>query len=271
MTYDSLKEIILSKSLEWQFLETAERYDLFAFDDTIRYSAIIYKPGAVVGPSVDTAQELTNQTDFENNFKDTANKSLQQDHIEDLSEAQTANQFISGGSLQGISDTVLMQAATLAGVSTLPTTPNGISLAVRIIGADNTPTEVSGGGRLLISSASPGAPADTDPVDVVDDGDVAGATDFVHNIPNGAVLTISRFSGGCESSITGGKFELFKDNTGDGTSLTTIDKAFTNGSNFQFDLNELVTGNGINLIRMRRTNLSGGALDMFARWEGFES
>jgi len=125
------------------------------------------------------------------------------------------------------------------------------------------------GDRLRVVSPPPAAPPGTSLSSASIDGTQTGATDFVFVIPSGSTMTLQQLTGGAANSVSGGKVELFFDPAGTGIGMSTIEKIFCNGITIAIVLGDEFVGNGTRAIRMRRTNLSGGALDMFARWRGY--
>ncbi len=77
MPYAKLKALILSKGLAWQNVDLGDRYQVFAVEAGIQYECVIYKAPIVVG-GLDAEAEQANQTDFETNYKNTANQRLEQ-------------------------------------------------------------------------------------------------------------------------------------------------------------------------------------------------
>lgn len=125
--------------------------------------------------------------------------------------------------------------------------------------------------RLLVSTEQPAAPPGTSPITTTADGSVSGFVDTFYTITNAKTLTIQKFGAGAAGVVGGGaKAELFYDPNANLTGMTLIAKGFMNGSNFQFDESFLAVGNGTRRIVLRRTNVGGGSLEIFARWSGFE-
>lgn len=125
------------------------------------------------------------------------------------------------------------------------------------------------GDRLRVVSPPPSAPAGTLPVGEEITGAQSGSTDIVFVIPAGSTITIQRLSGGSEVSNTGGKIELFFDADCSAGGDQFLEVIYANGSSENFELDDDFVGDGTACVRMRRTNLTGGNVDMFARWVGF--
>lgn len=125
------------------------------------------------------------------------------------------------------------------------------------------------GSRLLVSQEPPQPPAGTTPVVQTGDGLVAGSADTLYVIPSGSELTIQRINAGSASVIGGTKTELYYDPAGTGVGMTLIQKIFMNGSNEQADMADKFIGDGTRRILMRRTNIGGGSVEIFARWTGY--
>ena len=128
---------------------------------------------------------------------------------------------------------------------------------------------VDSSGRLQISQQVQ-APVGTTAISRTRFDGVSTTHDYLYTITNGKSLTITRFSGGCESSTNGSDIELYEDPNGDLSVLNIIDVIFVSGISGQHDLLATFIGNGTRRILMRRKRLDGGAKSMFGRWEGFE-
>jgi len=140
-------------------------------------------------------------------------------------------------------------------------------LSVRREGANFT---FDASNHLNVVAPPPVAPATATAVVRIANGDVTGIADDVFAVPIGKTLTVQRLNAGAESAAgPGGKVEMFLDVTGDGSSLSILEKVFLNGSNSESTLADNVIGDGSRSIRMRRENLGGGTLEMFGRWDGF--
>ncbi len=72
ITYTDLKNLILDNRLFWQYQEFNERYDIFSANSETEYLSIVWKSG-FEPKGVDVGQNTTDRTDFETNYKDTAN------------------------------------------------------------------------------------------------------------------------------------------------------------------------------------------------------
>jgi hypothetical protein len=128
---------------------------------------------------------------------------------------------------------------------------------------------VTASGRLQVSQEPPTPPPDTTAVVQTAYSNVANQSDTVYVIPAGETLILQRFSAGGEETNAGSVIELWYDPNGTGGNMTIIDTIFCNGSSDQHDLNDSYTGDGTKAIRMRRKRLSGGAVSVFGRWEGY--
>ncbi len=126
-------------------------------------------------------------------------------------------------------------------------------------------------GRIKIDSSPPDAPPETTPVEITEYSNVSGSDDNIFIIPNGDTLVIQRFSAGAETDSTAGNvIELWSDPDGDGgANMEIIDTIFASGSSDQHDLRSTFLGDGTHAIRMRRLRFSGGAKQIFGRWEGY--
>lgn len=125
-------------------------------------------------------------------------------------------------------------------------------------------------GRLLVSTQAPTPPESTTPVSITVDGNVSGIDDNIYIVPSGETLTIQRFSVSAEVDISGGnKIELWYDPLGTGIGMTIIDTIFSSANAFQHDLSNVYLGDGSISIRLRRSRLSGGAKEIYAKWEGY--
>jgi hypothetical protein len=127
-------------------------------------------------------------------------------------------------------------------------------------------------GRLKVAQEPPAAPATTTPVDVGGIASVSGTvSDTTYVITNTKTLVIQNFNGGGAPVGGGSKVELFYDPAGNGTGMTLVRVAYVYGNSFSFDLNrEFGPGNGVRAMRLRRTNLSGGAREIAGFFTGYE-
>lgn len=75
LPYPDLKALIAKKNLAWQYEERSTRYIVFAVDGPLIYKSIIHKSNSGLG-GLDLAEELANQTDFEDNYKTAANTAV---------------------------------------------------------------------------------------------------------------------------------------------------------------------------------------------------
>ena len=76
ITYENLKTLVSSKALLLQYVELADQYQLFAIEGTVQYSTIIYKSNTAV-EGIDPVTEASRISDFEINYKTTANQPLE--------------------------------------------------------------------------------------------------------------------------------------------------------------------------------------------------
>lgn len=141
--------------------------------------------------------------------------------------------------------------------------------AVRITDGDGHYADVTAAGRLQVSQEPPEPPVGTTSVIVTEYDDVSTTDDNVYTIPNGETLYIQRLSAGAESGNGGSVAELWYDPNGTGVGMTIIDAVHVDGSSAQHDLNSSYEGDGTRAIRLRRKRYGGGAVEIFARWEGY--
>ena len=148
----------------------------------------------------------------------------------------------------------------------------GSSYTIRLAGDEGINlAKVDSQGRLLITSPPPEAPPGTTKISVTELDDVATTSDNVFVITNGSTLTINVLLAGCETDTSAGSVvKLFEDEDGTGSALTIIAACYCSSTNCSLDLNQDVIGDGSRAIRMRRERFSGGAREIFGRWEGFE-
>lgn len=130
--------------------------------------------------------------------------------------------------------------------------------------------DVDSANRLQVATPPPSPPPTATGVIRTGYGDVSTTEDDLYTITNGQDLIIQRFSAGAEETNGGSVVELFDDPNGDLSVLNVIDVVFTSGDSDQHDLDITFTGDGTRRILMRRKRLSGGAVSMFGRWEGYE-
>jgi len=75
LDYITFKEKINSKNLLWQYVEDVKKYDIFAFENFIKYNTTVWKDLTnTIG--FDNEQEILNKIDFETNYKTQANQKL---------------------------------------------------------------------------------------------------------------------------------------------------------------------------------------------------
>lgn len=135
--------------------------------------------------------------------------------------------------------------------------------------ADGDVADITVAGRLKVSQEPPVAPEDTTSIKKEDYGNVSNKDDLTWIIPNGETLILQRLSGGGEQGNAGSVIELWYDPNGNGVGMTIIDAIHVNGTSDQHDLNDTFLGDGTKSIRMRRKRYSGGAKELFGRWEGY--
>lgn len=129
--------------------------------------------------------------------------------------------------------------------------------------------DVTPNGRLKVSQEPPTPPVGTTGVIQTEYGSVSTFDDDEYIIPNGETLVLQRFSGGGEQANAGNVIELWDDMNGTGIGMSIIDTIFCSATSDQHDLNETFLGDGTRKIRMTRRRLSGGAVILFGRWEGY--
>jgi len=142
-------------------------------------------------------------------------------------------------------------------------------IGVIIQDADGDKADVTPNGRLKVSQEPPAPPVGTTGIVQTEYGDVDTYDDIEYTIPDGETLVLQRFSGGGEQTNGGNVIELWYDPNGNGINMEIIDAIFCDGSSDQHDLNDEFVGNGTRKIRLRRKRLSGGAVALFGRWEGY--
>jgi len=126
--------------------------------------------------------------------------------------------------------------------------------------------------RMLVSQEPPTPPPATLAVVATEFSDMSGTVDTIIPITDTKILTLQRFAGGAEvDGPAGNVIELFDDPNGDLSVLNVIDVIFASGNSDQHDLNAPFIGDGTRRIILRRRRLGGGAREIFARVEGFET
>ena len=156
-------------------------------------------------------------------------------------------------------------------VETYPaSTASGIAQRVLVVDRDGDEAAVTPAGRLQVTSEPPAPPLGLNAIKVTEFDDVLVSHDNVWTIPNGSTLTLQRLSGGAEETNAGNTIELWYDPDGDGgANMVIIDVIFSSATSDQHDLNDTFVGDGTKAIRLRRRRLSGGAVEIFGRWEGY--
>ena len=127
-------------------------------------------------------------------------------------------------------------------------------------------------GRILVSS-TPVAPVGTTASGDTQIGGVAGIVDTFVVLPVSSTMTVQKVDGGAENSITGSKVEVFYDPNGDLSVLTLITAIFANGSSAESDIDFTTpdAGDGTRRMVLRRSNLTGGTVQIFGQWNGFST
>lgn len=143
------------------------------------------------------------------------------------------------------------------------------TIGVIIQDDEGNKADVTATGRLKVSQEPPEPPTGTTAVTQSEYGNVSTIDDLEYLIPNGETIYLQRFVAGAEQTNGGSVVELWYDPNGNGTNMTIIDTIFCNGTSDQHDLNESFVGDGTKKLRLRRRRLSGGAVLIFGRWEGY--
>lgn len=72
LAYDTFKSLVNNKDLVWNYIESDNKYDIYSSENNIIYRTEIFKSCTnIVG--IDESENSTNKTDFETNYKPTAN------------------------------------------------------------------------------------------------------------------------------------------------------------------------------------------------------
>lgn len=141
---------------------------------------------------------------------------------------------------------------------------------VQVVGQDHTTVADVVAGRLSVATSPPATPSGATSVIIVESDDVSGTDDNVYTITNTKTLHMSLLSSGSESSNSGAVCKLYYDPNGNGVGMTLIEVIYTNGASNQIALDEQYVGDGTAAIRLRRTNLTGGNVEITAKWIGYE-
>jgi len=130
--------------------------------------------------------------------------------------------------------------------------------------------KVDGAGNLFTVTPQPQTPAGKIKLAHVLLSAVTGTDNSYMIIPVGEIVTIQRFKGGAESSSGGSRIILYYAPNGDLTDLELIEILYENGSSDSVDLGYITpVGDGTNAILLQRSYLSGGANEVFGKWEGY--
>jgi hypothetical protein len=126
-------------------------------------------------------------------------------------------------------------------------------------------------GNLHIITPEPTAPPGRVILDVELQDDIAGTDNNFTIIPVGEKIVIQRLKAGSEVSAVGGsKVELLYAPVGTVVGEVLIEALYVDGDSASVDLNyESPEGDGTNAILLRRARLGGGAIEIFAKWEGY--
>lgn len=82
LTWSQFKSVVSSKSLLVQYDDDGTMYTIFAIDNPIVYVATLYKNSVPDAPGFNQAQNDTDKSDFENNFRSAANRPIEPRTIE---------------------------------------------------------------------------------------------------------------------------------------------------------------------------------------------
>lgn len=148
----------------------------------------------------------------------------------------------------------------------------GSTATVRLVDSDGNEAQVNSAGRLEVALAPPSAPGGTTIRTHTGDSSVSTSSSTIFVIPSGSTMTFQRvFGGGGAVTIGGAKMELYFDPacTNVVASMTLIAKAYLSGSNFEYTLADEFVGNGTSCVRLTRTNLAGGSIEIYTRWAGY--
>jgi len=132
---------------------------------------------------------------------------------------------------------------------------------------------VDASGRLTVNTIAP-TPAGTTSKSDYAQGDTNSTTgdDETYVVTSGQTLTITRLSGGAESTAKSGSvIELFYDALGTGVTLILIDAIYLDGGSNKFDEDYEIVGDGTKLVRLRRRTFTADPREMYAKWEGYET
>lgn len=141
----------------------------------------------------------------------------------------------------------------------------------QLVGSDGSTRADIISGRISVSPTPPATPPTATSVIITQSSDVSGTIDHVYTITSGKTLQLNLFSAGAEASVSGAVCKLYYDPNGDGSALTLIEAIYENGATSQVTLDEQYTGDGTRAIRLRRTNLTGGSVEITAKWVGYEA
>lgn len=83
LDWASLKAIVSSKNLSLQYVENSTAYNIFAVDEMVAYTTIIYTGTVPSGASVDQTTNDANETDFETNYQANANQPIRKGGFDD--------------------------------------------------------------------------------------------------------------------------------------------------------------------------------------------
>jgi len=231
-SWADLKALVSAKEIEFQYHETTEKYFIFAFENSLVYFVDIHKAGYEPA-GINISQNTADRTDFENNYKASANGKI----------------------------TLKVITEQASGSHT--------EIVIRDKDNSNYKASVSAAGRLLVSQEPPEAPPGTTEISVTEYNNMSGTDTDYYTIPNGETVVIQRLSGSSEEANGGCAIELWYDSNGNGNGMTIIDVIHVNASSDQHDLSFTVEGNGTRRIALRRRRLGGGSAEIFGRWEGY--
>jgi len=130
----------------------------------------------------------------------------------------------------------------------------------------NVPLAASG--RLQVEVVEPAAPEGTTSIIRTLVGNFNTSDETVYTVTSGIALNVQRVQGGCESTNSSFRAELVVRTTTQGDQLLVA--GYANGTNFEFNLDREVIGDGDKRVVLKRVHGGGGTFHAFASWKGFE-
>jgi hypothetical protein len=300
-TWTVLKALSASKTLALQYVEDAQKYDIFVVEGKETYYTAIFKSGATMPLGIDSGQNSADRADFETNYKSGANAAV----VTKVSSSQLPAALV-GGRLDVVVGASLPSGTNRVGAvrlvdgndarldldrnTAIPAGSRGLlalgqdedgaaqALDVREDSVDLV-RRLQVEGRVSVMAPSP--PPSTTSVSVAADNPLSISSNITttYVITNAKTFHLQQITAGSEGDSTerGSCVEV---SYYDGTTNHLIERVYLNGFTTSVSFNNVsksrdgttMTGNGsTKTIRVLRRRLSGASQEVDAVVRGYES